>query len=336
MTARLRSWWQERNHTLVVGIIVLVAILALIFVGYWFHWTWTGFLNRTLWDWLGLLAALAVPVVVGIGAAWFTAQQAKVSDRENTDNQRETALQAYIDKISELLLKEHLGERTEEGKLLAEYEQVRKLARVRTITLLTQLNARRIGYVFTFLRETGLMSTTSNDNVVSLSDADLRAMKWAQADLYEANLYFAVLTKADLRRAYLRRACLSRAILNEADLSGAYLNEADLGGAYLSGTILTKADMTEANFTEANLSYADLRGADLRGANFVGANLGGANLKAARYNRERVRKLDALKRPVIDAQGNPAMIGPTQWPHGFNPQTAGATVDGIDLSPYPF
>jgi hypothetical protein len=61
-------------------------------------------LPKTLWDWLGLLAVLAIPVVVGFGAAWFTAQQGKVSAEQNTDNQHETALQAYIDKMSELLL----------------------------------------------------------------------------------------------------------------------------------------------------------------------------------------------------------------------------------------
>jgi len=37
------------------------------------------------------------PIVVGLGAAWYTAQQGKVSDRENKDNQRETALNATFD-----------------------------------------------------------------------------------------------------------------------------------------------------------------------------------------------------------------------------------------------
>jgi len=37
---------------------------------------------RTLWDWLELLAALAIPIVVGFGVAWFTSQQGKVSNAE--------------------------------------------------------------------------------------------------------------------------------------------------------------------------------------------------------------------------------------------------------------
>lgn len=69
----------------------------------------------------GLARILAIPVVIGFGSAWFNAQQGKVSDRENTDNQRATALQAGIDKMSELLFKEDLGE------LKSEYEEVRKM-----------------------------------------------------------------------------------------------------------------------------------------------------------------------------------------------------------------
>jgi len=119
---------------------VLFALIVLSFAVYKFGWDWTGFSGgeskititstakgitiakelqpaRTLWDWLGLLAVLAIPVVVGFGAAWFTAQQGKVSNRENTDNQRETALQAYIDNMSELLLHENLRGSVEDAEV---------------------------------------------------------------------------------------------------------------------------------------------------------------------------------------------------------------------------
>ena len=119
---------------------------------------------------------LAIPAVVGLGAAWYTAQQGKVSERENTDNQRHAVLQAYIDKMSELLLYGHLAERTADGQLKPEYKQVRDVARVRTITVLVQLDARRVGYVFAFLREAGLISATKDDNAISLKNADLHAV----------------------------------------------------------------------------------------------------------------------------------------------------------------
>ncbi len=105
------SWWQQiRIHpvtSVLIALFVLLIVLV-IFGGYKFNWDWTGFNrpSKTLWDWLQLFGVLAIPVVVGFGAVWFTTRQGKVADAENKDNQRENALQAYIDKLSELLLHE--------------------------------------------------------------------------------------------------------------------------------------------------------------------------------------------------------------------------------------
>ncbi len=195
------TWRQKIKQyriTILVIAITLVVVIAFIIVGYRFDWTGFNGNNKsgkTLWDWLQLLI---VPLVLAIGGFWLSRMQKATEQRSTTDNQREAELQAYIDKMSELLLKEHLGERTADGKLKPGYEQVRNVARVRTITLLTQLDARRIGYVFTFLREAGLMSTTSNSNVVSLKGADLRRVNWSQAYLREANLSGANLSDANL------------------------------------------------------------------------------------------------------------------------------------------
>src|SRR6266571_6803910 len=106
-------WRQVKQHLVTVLVIaaILAVAIALIIIGYRFDWT--GFngnskSGKTLWDWLNLLGVLAVPVVVGFGAVWFTTRQGKVADAENKDNQRETALQAYIDKMSELMLVHNL------------------------------------------------------------------------------------------------------------------------------------------------------------------------------------------------------------------------------------
>jgi len=104
--------------------------------------------------------------MVGLEVAWYSAKQGKVSNRENTDNQREIALQAYIDKMSELRLEKGLGKSSPK-------DEVRTIARVRTITNLFQLDARHIGYVFTFLQDAGLMSSEADSNIVSLRGADL-------------------------------------------------------------------------------------------------------------------------------------------------------------------
>ena len=237
MVARFRIWWQQikKNRVPILVIaIILVVVIALIIVGYKFDWT--GFAGKTLWDWFNLIGVLAVPVVVGFGAIWFTTQQGKLTDAENKDNQRETALQSYIDKISELLLRENLRESAD--------EEVRKIARVRTLTVLRSLDAERKGSVLRFLHESGLID--KDKYIIDLSYADLNVADLRKADLSGANL-----GKADLFGANLRRANLSRAILSGAKLSGA-----NLYGAKLSGAILREANLDGANLDGANLDGA--------------------------------------------------------------------------------
>jgi phage terminase small subunit len=204
-------------------------------------------LSKSLWDWLQLLV---IPVVLAVAGFWFNKiqkdrdqqveealkeseveaaralklrEEKAAKDRERLeresreDNQRENALQTYIDKMSELLLHEKLCD-SENG------DDVRNIARMRTMTVLTQLDARRIGYVFSFLRETGLNSTTSKYNKVSLNDADLHNVNWSQANLRNADLSGANLEEADLSHTYLSHADLSDTNLVKANLSHANLN----------------------------------------------------------------------------------------------------------------
>ncbi len=255
----------------VVGIIVVcvlgITLVVGIIGGYLFNWNWTGIKTKTLWDWLNLFGVLAIPVVVGFGAVWFTVRQGKVADAENKDNQRETALQAYIDKISELLLKEHLGERTADGELIPEYKQVRNIARVRTRTVLTQLDARRKGIVLQFLYESGLIQFyrkyKDKAAIIDLSKADLSG-----TDLGAAHLSLVNLGNTNFTGVNLKGATLFNISFEDADLS-----EADLSKAHIVGVKFNEANLTNTNFS--NTYFA--------GTNeFVGANLEGANLKDAK------------------------------------------------------
>jgi hypothetical protein len=280
----LRSWWQQiKKHRVAIEVgIILVGVIVLGFAVVWFNGTGfdgynqvttahtisgpsAGTVVRTevyqpgkaLWDWLNLVGILAIPAEV----AWYTVQQGKVSERENTDNQRHAVLQAYIDKMSELLLNGHLAERTADGQPKPVDKQVRDVARVRTITVLVQLDARRVGYVFAFLREAELMSATKDDNAISLKNADLHAVNWSQADL----------RGADLRQANLSGACLQRADLRDANLRGANLRGANLSGAIFFSKIWVSRGL--ASTIPFSTNFADLSEANLSGANLLGAKV---------------------------------------------------------------
>jgi uncharacterized protein YjbI with pentapeptide repeats len=339
MVARFRSWWQQiKQHPVrsavsigagLLGIALLVAFIG----GYFFHWDWTGFSSytppvkdsnfqrgKTLWDWLNLVAVLAIPAAVTLGVAWYTVQQGKVSSRENTDNHREATLRDYIDKMTELLLDRHLRESSPN-------DEVRTIARVRTIAVLFQLDARRIGYVFTFLRETGLMSEEPNSGIISMRGANLSMIDLSQTNISSVNLSGANLRGANLSNARLTSAELTEVSLDEANLTNANLSFANLSGASflggnLSGANFWGADLSRARFCGADLSNANLSDASLRQANFAdliikkmngadfietrygeanlsGANLSKANLRDASVTPEQLDKAKLLKDTIM-------------------------------------
>jgi hypothetical protein len=229
MGARFRSWWQQikRHPVATIWIALFVPLVVLVILGgYTFNWGWTGFNqpSKTLWDWLQLLGVLAVPVVVGLGAVWFTTRQGKVADAENKDNQREAALQAYIDKISELLLHEDLSklllDEPLDEKLLN--PQVVIIALARTTTVLRILDQGRRGSLVRFLSQAEILTKCIKDELVGI---DLSG-----ADLTKVNLDKTNLEKAILQGAILREASLQGANLSGANLTGANLEKANLKG----------------------------------------------------------------------------------------------------------
>src|SRR6266568_7127478 len=204
---------------------------------------------KTLYDWLQLLIIPAVLAVAGYvinltisrGEQAATEQRAqserevaeKRADTERQiakeryeqdqqialDKQRQDLLQAYLDRMSELLLEK--GLRTSQADA-----EVRNVARTRTISVLRQLDAVRVGDVFTFLNEAGLMETP--EPIVRLGDANLSKVNWSEADLTDANLSVANLSGANLSNALLGNVDLSNAFLDGADLSNAQVWFANL------------------------------------------------------------------------------------------------------------
>lgn len=217
------------------------------------------------------------------------------------EDRQERALQTYLDRMAELLLRENLRHAPEDA-------EVRAVARARTLTMLRQLNPERKGAVVRFLHESKLI--LGDAPVIDLTEADLtkamlvgvnlaevnlvRAML-RDANLAGANLAGANLTRVGLSRANLAGANLSGANLTHAKLVGATLPDADLRNTDLTAAILLEAsltlaklagaDLTDANLTDAKLSRADLTDANLIRANLSGAKLAWATLKGANLSR---------------------------------------------------
>jgi uncharacterized protein YjbI with pentapeptide repeats len=272
--------------------------------------------GKNLWEWMTLFI---VPGVLALGAfilnqaqqdrADKAAQAEKQKDKEvaerqaeleresREDNQREAALQAYLDKMSELLLKERLGELETESKeptsveqkpeVKLEYEKVRKIARVRTLSVLRRLDPDRKASVLQFLYESDLINR--GKCIIDLSGADLSGVNLSNAGLIGVDLSGANLSGATLKGTNLSNANLGYASINEAEVIQSRIvevrQEAGMAGASESETeaAIKEASLplSEADLTDTNLSDAFLRRADLSGVNLSGAFLGGATLSDA-------------------------------------------------------
>src|SRR5215207_4740887 len=226
-----------------------------------------GFRGMTVRDWLPIVGALLVPVVIALGI-WAIMWQLDKLENQRAEAERELAeqqaqdeaLQAYLDQMSQLILDRKLLE-VEQGDLVHEQgDPVHTLAQARTSTAILRLDAEHNESVTHFLIHSGL-SVRSKDSPRLLRGSTLSHAKLSGAHLPDADLGDADLSGADL----------SNALLDNADLV-AHLTNADLSGASLLG-----ADLSDGNLFSADLSDGNLIGANLVGANLENANLSGAD-----------------------------------------------------------
>ena len=266
-----------------------------------------GFRGMAVRDWLPIVGALLVPLVIALGIWGITWQLEKLENQrarqaQKLENQRaeaerelaeqraqDEALQAYLDQMSQLILDRNLLEVGQSDSVYEPGDPVHTLAQARTSTAILRLDAQHNESVTHFLINSGLAvrseasarllrgSTLSH---ATLSGAYLPNADLGDADLSGANLSNALLLNANLIGADLSGADLSNALLDNADLV-AHLPNADLSGAKLIGADLSEANLFSADLRNANLIGADLSRADLSDANLFGANLENANLAGA-------------------------------------------------------
>jgi hypothetical protein len=212
-------------------ILVLGAVGGVVVYNYLPTPGWAGVIDTSFWDyWLQLLIILLVLALGGgaFGGYFFARSQSRTAQAIAERHGQDQALQTYLEDMGESLLNKENPLRDAK-----ETDEVRMLARARTMTALKTMDGDHNRAVLRFLRESQLVVGGSSEPVISfigaeLSDADLRG-----ADLRSIDLRDADLRNADLRDANLRDAVLRHAILMGADLRGADLRSADLRSAVL-------------------------------------------------------------------------------------------------------
>ena len=157
----------------------------------------------TLWDWLELLI---VPTILALGALWFNktqkdtelyiSQRARLADRENAEEarrtdqkiaenqQRQATLEAYYDRMTELLLDRDL-------RGASEGSEARSIARARTITVIRNLDGGRNTQLIAFLKTAKLIEAV--DPIINLKNSDFTGADLSGANLSEVDLVNACL-----------------------------------------------------------------------------------------------------------------------------------------------
>ena len=187
-----------------------------------------GFRGMTVRDWLPIVGALLVPLVIALGIWAITWQLDKLknqraeAERELVEQRaQDEALQAYLDQMSQLILDRTLLEVEQGNPVHEQGDPVHTLAQALTSTAILRLDAEHNESVTHFLI-TSSLSVRSKDSArllrgSTLSHAELSGAHLPNADLSGADLSGAGLSSADLINAYLIKAYLSGAFLSEAE-----------------------------------------------------------------------------------------------------------------------
>ena len=273
----MKSGWKKY---LLYSILIIVGgslLFGLIRLGYLAEWTGFGEYTstspnaergKTLWDWMELLI---IPLFLAGGVFYLNWSERKTEREIAKDRQQEAALQVYIDRMSELLLKGEL--QSDKNK------EARNVARIRSLSVLRGLDERRKGFVLRFLKEADLINR--ENTLVDLSGADLALAELRGANLVNSNLQGVNLQNADLYGAGLHNADLQFANLQKTNFNRANLLDANLSEANLFKANLTYAVLAQAVLEQSYLRGVDLSDAELFGARFYYADLSGANLSRA-------------------------------------------------------
>ena len=302
-----RAYRLIEKHPLAALSIAAVVIFIMVVI-YWAIWAdsspaWTGFgaydeetagpRAKTLWDWLGLLI---VPVALAVGAYLLNrsqketelkiAKKAREEDREiarqareteqkiATDRQMQATLEAYYDRMTELLLERDLRGSESDS-------EVRSIARAHTVAAVKSLDAERNQQLFAFLKTSKLIDrdgaiidlTSANFRdaklegirliEVDLSGSDMSGANLSETVIFWSNLNNVKLNGARLIGAEIEGAGFQKVCLDQADLSHAYLRESNFNGASFKNTILRGTSFDRSDLNEIDLELADLQDASL-------------------------------------------------------------------------
>lgn len=222
--------------------------------------------------------------------AHMQATQEAINAAQALDQQQQNTFDTYLDRLSDLLLTDHLQTSKPQSA-------VRAIAEARTLMTLKELDPVRRAELIHFLWKAGI--ATGNQPVIDLNAAPLSPAIFKHALLMNVNLSGALLMGDPFIDCNLQGANFSQATLEGVTLSNVDLTGVNMTGADVSGAILQDVTLAGTNLTSANLDGANLSGDDLTQAKLTKAKLAGANLKGARITPAEVKQVASLHDTIM-------------------------------------
>ncbi|CAF1215781.1 unnamed protein product [Adineta steineri] len=177
--------------------------------------------------------------------------------------QQDTVLNAYLEKVSQLLLNQQFN---------LSSNTLKSIIRPKTLTTIRQLDATRKTLLVKFLYESSLLlkSKTSDNSVLHGQDVDLQ----------DANLNGIIMGSQNIEteRVNLAHISLSRVTLINSSFIFCSLNCANFERSILDGSSFRSSRLLDTNLIRTSLAYADFTGASLFGSKLDLANLIGSNI----------------------------------------------------------
>ena len=249
------------------------------------NWTsfpeWTGLRDKKAWD---LFEVLIVPVVLAGGAIVFSESQRNAEIQIETERQRESAFQAYIDRIKDLVVDLQTSE--------VDVETLGNIGAAYTRATLQQLDVNRKRMLLEFLYDSQLIGWSNRVveekhlQLISLGESadfsglvvDFRASSGIRLALCGANLAHVNFSNSKLAGLDLHQAYLSSCNMSNSSFTFVDFSDADMSGINLSNTRMGENVLLD----RAELRFANLKNADLRKVNLDKVN----SIFSARYNHK--------------------------------------------------
>lgn len=131
---------KKKTVEYLIQILLLIVFVAVVVFGYVYKLEWVGVVgknsSKTLWDWMELLI---IPFVLTIGLWLLNKKEKQDEEAHDLEKFQESALQHYLDKLSDLMINKDLKN-----------QRVREVARARTFVTLKILDGKRKGLLLIF------------------------------------------------------------------------------------------------------------------------------------------------------------------------------------------